>query len=637
MAAGIAAEKAEVVIFEKNDKLLKKLYITGKGRCNITNASDGAEFLSNVVRGGRFLFSALKGFSPADTIEFFRGYGLDLKVERGNRVFPKSDKSSDIIKVFERFLNEKGAEIRLNCDVSEIKKTDDGRFEIILKNGNIKPQNSFENYPKNGNIKPQNFLENYPKNGNIKPQNSLENYPKNGNIKLQNFLEKNAKIRGVEPRNPFENYTGNGEKKRGTEPRNSIENYARKDIKNVFSKSQNFTGNHAQKDAKNGNLKSRNSLENFTGNSLQIPLENPPIPEVFDAVVIAAGGLSYPSTGSAGAGYKFAESFGHKIVPLCPALSAVKVLENVKSLEGLSLKNVLAAAYYFESDADEKEPNPANSKSVKDNKTPSKYAKNNAEYPKNNAQYPKNNAEYAKNNTEYPKNGTEYAKNNAEYAKNNIEYAKNNVNYAKNGGEYAKNNTEYPKNGKIKEIFSEFGEMLFTGDSLSGPLILSMSSRINRLDFNALKICIDLKPALSKEALDDRILRDFKEFANKNFSNALDGLLPKSLIPYIIEVTGIPPSLKVNEIDRAKRRILVETLKNLTFTPVRLAPIENAIVTSGGAELSEINPKTMESKLVKNLFFVGETLDIDALTGGFNLQIAMATGYACGKSIAERE
>jgi predicted flavoprotein YhiN len=502
MAAGTAAENREVVLFEKNGKILKKLYITGKGRCNITNASGGAEFLSNVVRGGKFLFSALRGFSPDDTVEFFREYGVKLKVERGNRVFPESDKSSDIIKGFERFLRDRGVEIWLNCEVSEIRKTEDGKFEITFKNGGGNGGKSLE-------------------------------------IGGERLI-KNSEISG-----------GNGGGKKG---------------KNSEFGSINCGGERG-KGLENGGIEPR-------------------FKEVFDRVVVATGGLSYPSTGSDGAGYKFAEIFGHKIVPLCPALTSIKVFEDIKALEGLSLKNVKATAYYAE-----------NLREIYSEKSGA-----------------------AGRLGSFKEVFSE---------KDDIAKAYN----AENLREiYSEKSGAAGRSEGLKEVFSEFGEMLFAGDALSGPLILSMSSKINRLDLKSVQISVDLKPSLTEDVLDARILRDFKELANKNFSNALDGLLPKSLIPYIIRVTGISPFLKVNELERERRKALVRTLKGLVFSPVRLGEIEAAIVTSGGIELSEINPKTMESKLVKNLFFVGETLDADALTGGFNLQIATATGYACGKA-----
>ncbi|MDR3264030.1 MAG: NAD(P)/FAD-dependent oxidoreductase [Clostridiales bacterium] len=377
----------EVVLFEKNEKLLKKLYISGKGRCNVTNACGNEEFLSNVVRGGKFLFSALKGFSPYDTMRFFEDNGLNLKVERGNRVFPVSDKSSDVIKVLTRYAEQNGVKLLFNAAVTAV-RAENGGFTVVS-------------------------------------------------------------VRGT---------------------------------------------------------------------------------DFFDALIIATGGLSYPLTGSTGDGYAFAKSLGHTVTALKPALCAVGVRQDIKELEGLSLKNVTARAVSGDKTVDE-----------------------------------------------------------------------------------------------------QFGEMLFAAGSLSGPIILSLSSRINQTDGKNIKIIIDLKPALNEEVLDARILRDFKDCINKNFSNALSGLLPKSLIPYIINSVGISPLKKINEISREERKALVYALKNLTLDVTGLAPIESAIVTGGGISLSEINPKTMESKLVKGLYFAGEVLDIDALTGGFNIQIALSTGFAAGK------
>ncbi|MDR3292978.1 MAG: NAD(P)/FAD-dependent oxidoreductase [Clostridiales bacterium] len=394
MAAGYLAERgAETVLFEKNEKLLKKLYITGKGRCNLTNSCTADEFLTNVVRGGRFLSSSLRGFSPSDTMSFFEEHGLPLKTERGNRVFPLSDKSSDVIKTLARYLDRGGVKVVLNAEIGGIDPRTEGGFWV-----------------------------------------------KYGSEKLP-----------------------------------------------------------------------------------------------FDAVIVATGGVSYPTTGSTGDGYRFAARTGHSLVERVPALCSVAVKEDIGELEGLSLKNVSAAAY-----------------------------------------------------------------------------------------------------ADGKKLCSEFGEMLFTDDSLTGPIILSLSSRINRFAPEDLTVEVDLKPALTVEVLDDRILRDFQENLNRDFKNALDALLPQSLIGYVIRETKIPPNKKVNEIKKEERKALVKTLKGLTFHVKSLGAIENAIVTSGGIELSSVNPKTMESKVARGLYFVGEVLDIDALTGGFNLQLAFATGVAGAKGIISK-
>ncbi|MDR1940282.1 MAG: NAD(P)/FAD-dependent oxidoreductase [Clostridiales bacterium] len=394
-AAAFAAKNGvTATLFDGNEKLLKKLYISGKGRCNLTNDCAPDEFLSNVVNGKRFLISAIAGFTPSDALGFFAESGLPLKTERGGRVFPSSDKSSDVIKTLERLLRGLGAEILTRSPVSRITKDEtaqSGAFTVV----------------------------------------------------------------------------SNGEKRR------------------------------------------------------------------FDRVVIATGGASYSATGSAGGGYVLAAAFGHRIIEQRPALCALRLKEDVGELEGLALKNVSVSA---ETDG--------------------------------------------------------------------------------------------------RTAFSEFGEALFTADGLSGPSVLSLSSRINRFDGKKTDIVLDLKPALTRAELDARILRDFKKYANKNFANSLDGLLPKSLIAYVVRETKIPPDKKVNEISRAERAALLDALKGLRFGLKGLAPLDSAIVTSGGVDTSQINPKTMESKLVPGLFFAGEVMDVDALTGGFNIHIAMATGRAAGRACA---
>ncbi|MDR2047272.1 MAG: NAD(P)/FAD-dependent oxidoreductase [Clostridiales bacterium] len=491
-AAGNAADVSggEVVLFEKNSKPLKKLFITGKGRCNITNACSEREFLANVVRGERFLFSAINAFSPDDTAAFFRSYGLELKVERGGRVFPASDKSSDIVKVFLRFLKDKNVAVYPNCAVLDVSKNANGKFAVRVRGQGVEAYIG------------ANF--------------------KNANRGLKNDPMKYA---GGNAESGITKYAGEKITAEFNGRNNDIK-YADGDSESANTNVKNRDGEYAGVNLRNANLNSKDDCGEYDacgdGECYEL---------VFDKVVIACGGLSYPATGSDGDGYKFAAAFGHKIVEPRPALTSITVVQDVRELEGLSLKNVTAAAVF--------------------------------------------------------------------------------------GG---------------REIFKEFGEMLFTADALSGPIILSLSSRINRMNFEKLKIAIDLKPALSEDALDGRLLRDFKDAVNKNFSNSLDRLLPKSLIRYIIKESDIPPYTKVNEISRIKRNNLVKILKNLTFDAVGLGAVEDAIVTSGGVDLKEINPKTMESKLVKNLYFVGEVLDADALTGGFNLQTALSTGFVCGRS-----
>ncbi|WP_297392544.1 NAD(P)/FAD-dependent oxidoreductase [uncultured Peptoniphilus sp.] len=380
MCAIKAAENHQVTIFEKNEKLGKKLFITGKGRCNLTNYCDEREFLKNLVNNSSFMYSSIYSFSPFTTYYYFEELGLPLKVERGNRVFPASDKSSDVIKAYEKKLKDLGVKINLNYEVTSIEKVDD-KFII------------------------------------------------------------------------------NGREK-------------------------------------------------------------------FDKVVIATGGISYKLTGSTGDGYKFAKGFGHKVIDQVPGLIGIN-LKNNFSLAGLTLKNVEL-------------------KILKDKKI----------------------------------------------------------------------------------ISREFGEMLFTHRGISGPIVLTTSSKINRLkDF---EMYLDLKPALEPEKLDARILRDFHENQNKNLENVMRALLPKDLIIYILESAGISGDKKVNQITKEERESLVRTIKNFALKFDSLDDIDRAIVTSGGVDVKDLDPKTMESKKVSGLYFIGEVLDLDGLTGGFNIQIANSTGYSCG-------
>lgn len=380
MCAIKAGEKHDVVLFEKNEKLGKKLFITGKGRCNLTNYTDEKDFLKNIVNNKSFMYSSIYSLSPFTTYYYFEELGLPLKVERGNRVFPASDKSSDVIKVYEKKLKEVGIDIKLNTEVKSIEK--DG---------------------------------------------------------------------------------------------------------------ETFTINEKEK---------------------------------FDKIVIATGGISYQLTGSTGDGYRFGEKFGHKIVDPRPGLIGM-ILSNDFNLAGLTLKNVELIA-------------------VKDKKI----------------------------------------------------------------------------------ISREFGELLFTHRGISGPIVLTSSSKLNRL--NNFELFLDLKPALSNEKLDNRILRDFSENQNKNIENVLKSLLPRDLIDYILKDAKIYGDKKVNQITREERENLIKTIKNFKLNFDGFDDINRAIVTSGGIDVKDIDPKTMESKLVKGLYFIGELLDLDGLTGGFNIQIANSTGYSCG-------
>lgn len=401
MAAIIAARNgSQVILFEKNEKLGKKLFITGKGRCNFTNAGDSEDIFNSVVTNQKFLYSAFHGFSNYDTMGFFDELGLAFKVERGNRVFPESDHSSDVIGTLQRELKRLSVDIRLNTEVLEVSQKE-GNFSGLLVKNSI-----------------------------------------------------------------------TGEKKK------------------------------------------------ISG----------------DVLIIATGGNSYQSTGSTGDGYRFAKALGHQVTPILPALVPFTVKEEwERELQGLSLKNVRVTI----SDMDSK-----------------------------------------------------------------------------------------------KEIYSDFGEMLFTHFGVSGPTVLSASSYAAKLiKQKPLQLTIDFKPALDTEQLDERILRDFEEVKNKSFKNSLDKLLPKKLIPVMVSLSKIDPDKKVNEVTKQERQGLVHLLKNFTMTLTGLRGFQEAIITQGGVSVKEVNPATMESKLVKGVFFAGEVLDVDAVTGGFNLQIAWSTAYAAAQHI----
>lgn len=397
MAAVFAARGGrEVHVFEKNEKLGKKLFITGKGRCNITNAGEMDTLFTSVVSNSKFLYSAFYGFTNEQTITFFEELGVPVKIERGNRVFPVSDHSSDVIGALSREMNRLGVEVHLHAEVEKI-LTD---------------------------------------------------------------REDPERIRGIRLKN--------GKEVAG------------------------------------------------------------------DACIVATGGVSYPSTGSTGDGLRFAEELGLKVTELFPALVPMEVKEwYAKELQGLSLRNVTAAIY----------------------------------------------------------------------------------------------------DGK-KKLYEEFGEMLFTHYGVSGPIIISASSSVGKkLKEKELRLCIDLKPALSQEQLDQRILRDFEENRNKQFKNSVDRLFPAKLKPIMIELSGISAEKKVNEISKEERIRFVKLIKEFPMTLTGLRSYKEAIITKGGVSVKEIDPGTMESKKIKGLYFIGEVLDLDALTGGFNLQIAWSTAAAAGNAV----
>ncbi|MCR5484473.1 MAG: NAD(P)/FAD-dependent oxidoreductase [Clostridiales bacterium] len=395
MAAGKAAEIGhKVTVLERNERTGRKLMITGKGRCNVTNdRSDISELISAVPVNGKFLYGAFSRFMPSDTMAFFEGLGVPLKTERGKRVFPVSDKASDIVDALYKYAVKSGARF-INARAKE----------LIIENGSVK------------------------------------------------------------------------------------------------------------------------GVETFDGDRF-----------FADSVIIATGGMSYKATGSTGDGYEMAKKAGHTVTELKPSLVPLNAHEGFCSdLMGLSLRNV--------------------SIKVVDTETG-------------------------------------------------------------------------------KTVYTDFGEMLFTHFGVSGPMILSASSYMRDMKKKRYVIYIDLKPALSEEQLDLRLLRDFSEVTNKNFINSLNSLLPKKLVPVVVKLSGISPSKKTNQITKEERKKFVSLLKNIKITVTGFRPIEEAIITSGGVSVSEIDPKTMASKLVKNLYFAGEIIDADAVTGGYNLQIAFSTAVLAANSI----
>lgn len=392
MAAIKASEKGyKVTLIEKNEKLGKKIFITGKGRCNVTTDKEIEEIIKNIPGNGNFMYSALYKFSNYDLMKMIEDKGVRLKIERGGRVFPESDKSSDIIKCLEKYLDDNGVNIRLNTKVTDVIASDNKIWGVEINN--------------------------------------------------------NEKIK-------------------------------------------------------------------------------------CDVLILATGGKSYPLTGSTGDGYYFAQKLGHTIVNIRPSLVPLVTEEEwVKDLMGLSLKNVRVTIKH-----------------------------------------------------------------------------------------------------KNKNIYTDFGEMMFTHFGISGPVILSASRKIVDLLPQKIELFIDLKPALSHEELDKRIIRDFEKYKNKQFKNSLLELLPSKMIPVVVNLSGINPEKQVNSVTKEERLNLVKLLKEFKVTVIGTRPIEEAIITAGGVNVKEIDSGTMESKIIKGLYIVGELLDVDALTGGFNLQVAFSTGYCAGIS-----
>ncbi len=397
MAAVAAAENgADVTLIEKNDKCGKKIYITGKGRCNVTNVAAGEEFLANIPRNHRFLMSALSRFDSADAMAYFERIGLKLKVERGGRVFPQSEKASDVTKSLQRRLDELSVKLLLSTNAVKINAAE-GKVQSVM--------------------------------------------------------------------------TDRGE---------------------LFC----------------------------------------------DRVIVCTGGCSYPSTGSTGDGWLFAGQTGHRTNPPLPSLLPIETNEGwVKALQGLTLKNVSLKA--------------VNSK----------------------------------------------------------------------------------KSGK-KTLFDQQGEMIFTHFGIGGPLVLTLSSMITGMDFKALSLFIDMKPALDMKTLESRFMRDMEQHQNRWISNAMEGLLPKSMIPALLDIAGVSQEKPVNQISKQDRQAILGIMKAIPLTVKCLRPLNEAVITRGGVHVGDIDPKTMQSKKVQGLHFAGEVLDVDGLTGGFNLQIAFTTGYCAGVSAA---
>lgn len=392
MAAITAAKKHQVILLEGNNRLGKKLYITGKGRCNVTNAKNIGEFFDMIPGNPHFLYSSLYTFTNEDAMSFFENLGVKLKIERGDRVFPASDKSSDIIDAMSRELEKAKVNVQLNSKVAKFEKNEQKILHVVLEDGRV--------------------------------------------------------IKG-------------------------------------------------------------------------------------DYFILCTGGKSYPLTGSTGEGLKFAKALGHNIIEPKPSLVPIEIEESwAKELQGLSLKNVELNIY---------------------------------------------------------------------------------------------------ENKKL--VSKEFGEMLFTHFGISGPIVLTGSRYIKKgKDYT---ISINLKPALDYKELDNRVQKDFQKFINKDFKNSLDELLPKKLIDVVIKLSKIPENKKVNTITKEERKYLVNLLQDLSLTVKGLRPIEEAIVTAGGVDTKEIDPSTMKSKIIDNLYFSGEVIDIDAYTGGYNVQIALSTGYLAGMKVGE--
>lgn len=518
MMAAISASEAgyQVCLLEKNEKLGKKVFITGKGRCNVTNAGDMETLFANVVNNSKFLYSAFYTFNNQAVMEFLEKSGCPLKIERGERVFPVSNHSSDIIAVLTKELQKRGVEIKLNTKVVKI------LTEEKENKGQAEEERSREEKVEEDRSK----------------EEKAEERNKEGKIEKEIEEERSKKAKAEEKRN--------NKKKAGKEE----------------------------------------NKKKQTERVLGVELENGSIIKA-ETVIIATGGISYASTGSTGDGYRFAQETKHQLVECRPSLVPFVVKQSwCQEVMGLSLKNVSIRLVTKETLEEKGELN-----KKKDKK---------AEIEENKEVDRKSEAE--KNR-----------KIKAEEERN-------------------KEENERTEKGKEKEIeiYKGFGEMLFTHFGVSGPLILSASSYYMQKARGETILYIDLKPALTIEQLDKRLLREFEENKNKQFKNALNRLFPVKLIPIIIELSGIDANKKVNEISSKERQNFGILIKNLPLTVIGTRDYQEAIITKGGVSVKDVNPSTMESKLVSGMYFAGEVLDLDALTGGFNLQIAWSTGWLAG-------
>lgn len=436
MMAGVFAARNhhEVHILEKNEKLGKKVFITGKGRCNVANACDTEELFPAVMSNPKFLYSGFYSFGPQDVMNFFEEAGVPLKIERGNRVFPQSDHSSDIIRALERELKKAGAVIHLHTAVKEIVK--ESETDSVSEN---------------------------------------------------------------QSQNEFRNEAADQESAKAKDKAGKADNTVKEKITGVILEDGTFIKG--------------------------------------DAVIVATGGFSYQSTGSTGDGYRFARELGLKVTDISPSLVPLKTKEDyIPKLQGLSLKNTELTI----------------------------------------------------------------------------------------------------KNGK-KVLYEDFGEMMFTHFGVTGPMILSASAHIGaklaKAPNGELSAYLDLKPALTKEQLDARILREFEAGQNKQFKNVIGVLFPSSLTPVMLELGGIPAEKKIHDISREERQHFIDLIKAFPFTITGMGEFKEAIITKGGVSVKEINPGTMESKKISGLYFTGEVLDLDAVTGGYNLQIAWSTAYLAAQAI----